>query len=174
MMTGIALVFGYALLGSTWLIMKTDDLTQKWARLAASYVSLFVAFFMLMVSVCMPVINPSIWDFWFSWKNLYYLVGIPLVTLACFINLWHSLFAKKEYAPFIMSICLFLMGYIGLGLSIYPWIVPFHYTVHDAAAVTPSLSLMLIGVVIVLPLILSYTAFAYYVFRGKTSHEPHH
>jgi cytochrome d ubiquinol oxidase subunit II len=66
---------------------------------------------------------------------------------------------------------LFLMGYLGLGISIYPWIVPFHYTIYDAAAYPPGLSLMLVGVVLVLPLILSYTGYCYYVFRGKASHE---
>jgi cytochrome d ubiquinol oxidase subunit II len=87
------------------------------------------------------------------------------------IVLWRDLNSSREYRPFILSISIFLMGYLGLGLSIYPWIIPFNYTLHQSAASSPSLSLMLIGVVPMLPIILSYTAYCYYVFRGKTHNE---
>jgi cytochrome bd ubiquinol oxidase subunit II len=171
-MTGIAVVFGYALLGSTWLIMKTEDVTQKWARKVASYVLWFVVFFMAIVCMTMPFLNERIKDFWFSVPNIYYLLPIPLITLGLFILIFYDLRRNNvEYRPFFVSIGLFLMGYLGLGISIYPWIIPFHYSVWDAAASGPGLSLMLVGVVPLLPLILGYTGYCYYIFRGKTSHE---
>jgi cytochrome bd ubiquinol oxidase subunit II len=171
-MTGIAVVFGYALLGSTWLIMKTEDITQEWARKVAAYVLGFVGIFMTLVSMSIPFLHNGIKDFWFSVPNFYYLMPIPIITAFLFIVLWHDLHhAKREYRPFLLSVGIFLMGYLGLALSIYPWIVPFKYTIYDAAASGPSLSLLLVGVVPLLPLILGYTAYCYYIFRGKTSHE---
>lgn len=174
-MTGIALVFGYALLGSTWLIMKTEDITLEWARKAASYVLGFVGIFMGLVSIGMPFINDSIQSFWFSFPNFFYLLPIPSSTALLFGVIWYDLHhSGREYRPFVCSILIFLLGYIGLGLSIYPWMIPFHFTFWDAAASGPGLSLLLVGVVPLLPLILGYTAFCYYVFRGKSSHEPYY
>lgn len=171
-MTGIAVTFGYALLGSTWLIMKTEGALQNWARKVASYILIFIVIFMALVSVTMPFINSTIAAFWFSVPNFYYLSLIPLVTALLFMVLWYDLhYAHSEYRPFFLTMGLFLMGYLGLGLSIFPWIVPFHFTIWQAAAVGTSLSLMIIGVVPLLPLILGYTAYCYYIFRGKTSHE---
>ncbi len=172
MMTGMAVVFGYALLGSTWLVMKTEDITQDWARKVAAYVLAFVGIFMALVSMSMPFINPSIQKFWFSLPNFYYLLPIPLLTMRLFFLVWSDLHhAEREVRPFLASIAIFFLGYLGLGLSIYPWIVPFKFTIWDAAASTPGLSLMLVGVVPLLPLILGYTAYCYYVFRGKSTHE---
>lgn len=171
-MTGIAVIFGYALLGSTWLVMKTEDLTQKWSRKVASYTLVFVGIFMALVSITIPFINEQIKNFWFSAPNIYYLSAIPIITVILFILLWRYLYkATREYCPFLCSIGIFLMGYIGLGLSIFPWLIPYNYTIWDAAAYGPSLSLMLCGVVPLLPLILGYTGYCYYVFRGKSSHE---
>ncbi len=171
-MTGIAVVFGYALLGSTWLVMKTEDITQAWARKVAAYVLCFVGIAMIAVSICMPLIHPHIREFWFSLPNFYYLLPIPILTFGLFLWLWHDLYrAHNEIRPFFLTFAIFSMGYLGFGLSIYPWVVPFHYTLTDAAAVGPSLSLMLVGVVPLLPLILGYTAYCYYTFRGKSHHE---
>jgi cytochrome d ubiquinol oxidase subunit II len=171
-MTGIAVVFGYALLGSTWLIMKTEDITQKWSRQVASYVLCFVGIFMVLVSLAVPFINEPIKNFWFTTPHIYYLSIIPLVTGMLFILLWYDLDQSTyEYRPFFCSIGIFFMGYVGLGISIFPWLIPYHYTIWDAAACGPSLSLMLCGVGPLLPLILGYTGYCYYVFRGKSSHE---
>lgn len=172
MLTGIALVFGYALLGSTWLIMKTDEITQIWARKAASYTLAFVGVFMIMVSICVPFLNPLIRDFWFSFPNFFLLLPIPIFTAILYLLIWRDLYNKKhEVRPFFYSIGVFLMGYLGLGLSLFPWIIPFKYNLWQAAANGPSLTLMLIGVLPLLPIILSYTAYCYYVFRGKSGHE---
>lgn len=171
-MTGMAVVCGYALLGSTWLIMKTEDITQAWARQVAGYVLVFVAVFMGLVSLCVPFLNEAIKTFWFQIPNFYYLAVIPLVTAFLFALLWRDIHIKTaESRPFFLSLGIFLMGYIGLGISLFPWLIPYRYTIWDAAASGPGLSLMLVGVVPALPLILAYTAYCYYVFRGKTSHE---
>lgn len=171
-MTGIALVFGYALLGSTWLIMKTDDITRDWSRKIAAYVLFFVGIFMVLVSFAMPFVDPRIQKFWFSLPNFYYLMPIPITTSILFILLWVDLRKKKrDYRPFLTSLGIFLMGYTGLGLSIFPWIIPFEYTIWDAATAGPGLSFMIVGVIPALPLILAYTAYCYYTFRGKASHE---
>lgn len=170
--TGIALVFGYALLGSTWLIMKTEDLTQHWARKVAGYVLSFVGISIAIVSITMPFLNSRILHFWFSTPNIYYLSIIPILTVYLFFKIWKDLHAKQaEYHPFLCSIGIFLLGYVGLGLSLFPSIVPFHYTIWAAAASDPTLSMLLVGVIPILPLILGYTGYCYYIFRGKSSHE---
>ena len=116
--------------------------------------------------------NDQIKTFWFSTPNIYYLLPIPLITAGLFGLVWRDLHHRKaEYRPFLASIGIFLMGYLGLGISIFPWLIPFKYTIWDAAASGPGLSLMLVGVVPLLPLILGYTGYCYYIFRGKTSHE---
>lgn len=172
MMTGMALVFGYALLGSTWLVMKTSDITNSWARKVASYVLAFVGAFMIVVTICVPIINHSIKEFWFSEPNVFLLSIIPLTSASMFFIIWNELHkCKNDNIPFFASITLFLTCYLGLALSFFPWIVPFEYNIWSAAASTAGLSLMLVGVVPFLPLILCYTGYCYYIFRGKVDHE---
>jgi cytochrome d ubiquinol oxidase subunit II len=169
---GMGVVFGYALLGATWLVMKTEDVTQVWARQVGSYVLGFVGIFMALVSICVPFVNEDIAKFWFSSPNIFYLSAIPLLTALAFILLWMDLHNKKrEFRPFLLSVSIFFFGYLGLGLSIFPWIIPYNYTIWQAAASGPGLSLVLVGVLPLLPLILGYTGYCYYIFRGKTSHE---
>jgi cytochrome bd ubiquinol oxidase subunit II len=172
MMTGIAMVFGYALLGSTWLVMKTQDITQNWARKVSKYVMCFVAVFMSMVSVSVPFLEENISTFWFSKPNMYYLAIIPLITGFLFYRLWIDIRNEgHQNRPFFLTIGLFIMGYLSLALSIYPWIIPYHHSIWEAAASNESLSLMLVGVGPLLPIILGYTAYSYYIFRGKSSSE---
>ncbi len=170
-MTGIALIFGYALLGATWTIMKTENQTQNWARKVAFYVSLYVALFMVLVSLWVPFLNETIFWRWFKMPNLLYLSPIPLLTAGAFLSLYISLKLKKEVAPFLLSISLFVLGYIGLAISLWPWIIPYQVSLWDAAADRKSLSLMLVGVSIFLPFVLAYTAYCYYIFRGKSNSE---
>lgn len=169
--TGLSLIFGYALLGATWLIMKTEDITQSWARGIASYVLVYVGLAMAIVSISMPFIDKRIIELWFSLPNFFYLLPIPLFTALGFVLLWKDLKSSNEVRPFFLTIVLFFLSYLGIGISLYPWIVPFKFTIWEAASVSTSQSLLLVGVVIFLPIILIYTAYSYYVFRGKTSHE---
>lgn len=175
LMTGLALIFGYSLLGSTWLVMKTEDKTQVWARKAAKYSLMCVGVFICLISFVMPMINNDIKHFWFDTNALYALAFLPLITVVFFCILWRDLKSNQvENRPFLLSMGIFLMCYCGLGISFYPWIIPFHYSLWQAAASGPSLSLLLVGVVPLLPLILAYTGYCYYIFRGKTSHEHHY
>ena len=171
LLTGIALVFGYALLGSTWLVMKTEDVTQAWARKASSYTLVFVAAFMGLISICMPFVDPRVFDIWFAFPNILFLLPIPVLTLLCIVMIARDLKTDREYRPFLLSVALFLLGYIGLGVGMYPWIVPFEFTIWQAAAASTSQSLLLVGTVLFLPLVLGYTAFCFYTFHGKSSHE---
>ena len=170
-MTGVAVVFGYALLGATWLVMKTDGITQDWARKCASYVLGYVGLFLGIVSISMPMMNAEVRALWFTLPNFFFLLPIPLTTLALFVMIWRDLHHGREVRPFFLSIGVFLTGYLGLGISLWPWLVPFAITFRQAAAAPASQSLLLIGTVIMLPLVLAYTGFCYYLFRGKASHE---
>ena len=170
-MTGLALVCGYALLGSTWLIMKTEDMTQVWANKCAAYILAFVALFMALVSLSMPFLNTDIKNLWFSLPNFFILLPMPLLSALIVVLLWRDLKTGKERSPFFLSLGIFLMNYIGLGISLWPWLVPYEINFWKAAAAPESQSLLLVGTVIMLPIILTYTGYCYYIFRGKTSHE---
>ncbi len=171
LMTGAAVISGYALLGSTWLVMKTDGVTQDWARKCAAYVLGYVGFFMGIVSLSMPVMNTDVRALWFSLPNLFYLLPVPLVTALLFFMIWRDLHKGREVRPFFLSFGVFFMGYLGLGISLWPWLVPFKVTFREAAAAPTSQSLLLVGTAVMLPVVLAYTAFCYYLFRGKASHE---
>ncbi len=170
-MTGIALVFGYALLGATWLVMKTDGETQVWARKTAAYVLGYVGLGIALVSISMPVMNEGIRERWFSLPNFLFLLPIPLATAVLFGLIWRDLHTGREYRPFFMSVGVFAACYLGLGISLWPWLVPFSVSFRQAAAAPESQSLLLVGTVVMLPVILGYTAYCYYIFRGKTSSE---
>jgi cytochrome bd ubiquinol oxidase subunit II len=170
-MTGVALVFGYALLGATWLVMKTEDITQIWARKCAAYTLAYVALFLAIVSISMPLMNPDIRELWWSLPNLFYLLPIPIASLVLILFIWTDLHKGRDIRPFLSSIGLFLTAYLGLGISLWPYAVPFEVTFRQAAAAATSQSLLLVGTLILLPLVLGYTAYCYYLFRGKASHE---
>ncbi len=170
-MTSIALVFGYCLIGSTWLVMKTEDITQEWARRASKYVVIFVGFFMFLVSITVPSVDPIVVKKWFSMPNFLYLLPIPILALVLFVMLIGKLNSQEETTPFLLTISLFLLNYIGFGISIWPWIVPFQVTFWEAAANAKSLSFLLAGTVFLLPAIICYTFYCYYIFKGKSGHE---
>ena len=174
LMTGVFLIFGYALIGATWLIWKCENDTQAWARRVANYVIAFVALGMGVISLCMPFIDERIQMLWFSMPNVLILAPIPLITMSVFYLLWKDLHSNNEVRPFLLTILIFFLGYIGLNISMFPWIVPFSFSIWDAAAVSTSQSLLLVGTTIFLPIILAYTAYSYYVFRGKTSDQPYY
>lgn len=170
-MSGVALVFGYTLLGATWLVMKTEEITQQWARKCAAYALGYVGLFLAIVSISMPVMNPGIRALWWSLPNFFFLLPIPFASLVLIVLIWRDLHAGREVRPFLLSLGLFLTAYLGLGISLWPFAVPFAITFRQAAAAPASQSLLLVGTVILLPLVLGYSAYCYYLFRGKASHE---
>jgi cytochrome d ubiquinol oxidase subunit II len=170
-MTGMAVVFGYGLLGSSWLFMKTTDITQDWSKKAIKYMSIYVLFFMTMVSVWMPYIDNNVFKRWFSWPNMAYLAIVPLLVVYAAFMIYRGLKRNVEWQPFVMTILLFVLGFVGLMINTWPYVVPRYVTFTEAAAAPESLSIMLIAVCIVLPVILFYTGYSYYVFRGKAKSE---
>lgn len=167
LLTGFALMCGYSLLGATWLIVKTTGPLQEWAYLAARWLLLIVLAWIGLVSVWTPFTEPAVAERWFSWPNLLFLMPIPVITLAVAVALWRALDTRRELAPFALSVALFFLGFIGLAVSIWPYAVPRALTVDEAAAAAASQGFLLVGAVILVPVILGYTAFTYRIFRGK-------
>jgi cytochrome d ubiquinol oxidase subunit II len=167
--TGIALIFGYVLLGSTWLILKTENETQRWARKCALYSMIYVPILMGIVSLWVPFIDGDIYNTWFKIPNILYLMPVPILTILTTYFLYKAITENNELLPFLLSILLFCFGFIGFGISLWPWAVPRKLTIWETAAAPESLSLMLVGVVIILPIILIYTGYSYYIFRGKST-----
>lgn len=171
-MTGVGLLFGYALLGATWLVMKTEGDTQVWARRCASYALGYVGLFLGIVSISLPLMNANVATLWFSVPNFFYLAPLPLATAAFFLLIWKDLHEGREYRPFFLCTGIFLTSYLGLGISLWPHLVPFAVTFREAAAAPTSQSFLLVGTILILPVVLTYTAFCYYLFRGKVLDKP--
>jgi cytochrome d ubiquinol oxidase subunit II len=166
-LTGLALVAGYGLLGATWLVMKTEgELRDQAYRL-----SWWLLFAMLtaigVVSIATPFLDAEYARRWFAWPNLILTAPVPIAVAAVTALLMRSLAAKQDYQPFFLSLCLFALSYAGLGISMWPYIVPRSITIWQAASPDNSLHFMSYGVAVLVPIILGYTAWAYYVFRGK-------
>jgi len=164
---GLGVVAGYALLGATWLMMKTDGDMARRAADKATLLLIAVLVFMAAVSIFTPLEFPRIAQRWFALPNLYYLLPVPIVTAVVALAEWYFIATRREAAPFLATIALFLLGYLGLVISTYPYIVPPDLTIRAAAAAPASQTFMLIGTLILLPIILSYTALTYWLFRGK-------
>jgi cytochrome d ubiquinol oxidase subunit II len=167
LMCGVALVFGYGLIGSTWLIAKTDGSVAAFARRVAPWLLIVVLAFVALVSLWTPVGFERISARWFSTPNIYFLWPVPLVTLLLAWLIWRSLAAGREILPFVGVIGIFLLSFLGLGISTFPYLVPPSVTVWDAAATPASQIFTLIGVVFMLPIILGYFVFVFWTFRGK-------
>jgi len=167
LLCGVGVVAGYALIGSVWLIMKTDGATAARARAHAKLLLVAVLVFMGIVSLWTPIAFPRIAERWFTTPNLFYLAPVPIITLILAYWVWRWLEKGHENLPFFGVIGLFLLGYVGVGISIFPYLVPPSLTVWEVAAAPASQIFMLIGTVFMLPIILGYTAFVYWLFRGK-------
>jgi len=164
---GFALIATYALLGSTWLIMKTEgDLQQTMFKFTKTTLTTMIAA-LVIVSAWTPFAFPSIAERWFSTPNLYYLLPIPVITGLVCLKIADSISKQKERSPFVMSLIIVLLGFAGLGVSIWPNIIPPSISIWDAASPEKSQSFMLFGAVLILPVILAYTFWSYYVFAGK-------
>jgi cytochrome d ubiquinol oxidase subunit II len=167
LMCGLGVVTGYALLGATWLVMKTEGPVAERARMQAKWLLLAVLGFMGVVSLWTPLAFERIYERWFSTPNIYYLWPVPLITALTALMLWLWLERGREVPPFLAAIALFLLGYLGLVISIYPYIVPPALTVWQMAAAPASQMFMLAGTLFLLPVILGYVVFVYWLFRGK-------
>jgi len=170
-MTGLALVAGYALLGAAWLILKTTGPLQEAMYGAARRLAAAVTVFLVVVSVWTPLIDPGIASRWFAWPNTALLAPVPLMTALAVLALFRALAERREYSPFILALVVFLFTFFGLGISLYPFAVPYAVTFEQAAAPDASLAFLLVGALVLLPIILAYTGYAYWIFRGKVDPE---
>ena len=164
---GAALLAGYALLGACFLIMKTAGTLQERMYALALPLGAIVLGAIAAVSLWTPFLDEALAARWFSWPNIAYLSPVPLLVAAFAFGLFRGLAAGREVMPFVMAILLFLIAYAGVGISVFPYIVPRAITIWDAAAPDRSLIFLLVGTAILIPIILAYTAYSYWVFRGK-------
>ena len=170
-MTGIAVVIGYALLGATWLVMKTQGVVQARARALAKLAALGTVGLIGAVSLWTPFLDPVFMERWFAVPAIYYVAPVPiLVALASWL-LYAGLRDQRDRQPFFASLALFVLAYAGLGVSFFPYIIPPTVTIYDAAAPDTSLQFLLVGAAVLIPMILAYTGYAYWVFRGKVDVE---
>jgi cytochrome d ubiquinol oxidase subunit II len=166
-MVGLALIAGYSLLGATYLLIKTTGPVRDRAFDQALLAALIVAGFMVIVSIWTPVQNPEIAARWFSRPRIYFIWVFPLFGITSFYLLIQSLKKRQETLPFLFSSLLFLSAYLGLEAALYPYAVLPDITVFQAAAQRETLVFTLWGVALVLPFVLGYTLYSYWVFRGK-------
>ena len=172
--TSIAVLSGYVLLSAGWLIMKADDALREWAYGVARYALIAVALFIAAFSLWTPFLHPDIAARWFSPGNMVMFGAIPLLTAASLFGLWRAIDKRMRYAPFLWGAALFLLCYMGLAVSLFPYIIPPDITIWQAAAAPNSQLFMLYGAIPLLPLILGYTAYSYYVLWETPDEDAYH
>ena len=166
--TGAALVFGYGLIGSGWLVLKTEGALQDWARHLGRRCLLGVMIGIVLVSFWTALTDPTIAHRWFSWPNVAFLSVVPVLTLGLAIWAWLSLGRSgSQLAPFVTAVGLFVLSYAGIAISLWPMIVPHRYSLWQAASAVGTQLFLLVGTVLLLPIILMYSGWSYWVFRGK-------
>lgn len=167
---GLGVVAGYALLAACWLVMKADGRVADHARGMIRPLLCLVGVAAAAVSIWTPLQLERIAARWFTTPNIFYLWPLPLATAALGLLVWREAGRRSDYAPFFATIGIFLLCYLGLAISNFPYLVPPTLTVWQTAAVPASQIFVLIGVLLLLPMILGYTIFVYWTFRGKVKH----
>jgi cytochrome d ubiquinol oxidase subunit II len=167
LLTGGALMFGYGLLGAGWLILKTEGELQAWARRHGRWCLIGVIIAIGAVSLWTPFVHDDIARRWFSWPNLLILSPVPIITALLTWVEWRALNNDSEILPFAGAICLFVLAYIGIAISLWPNIVPHRFSLWEAASSESTQAFLLVGTLFLLPVILMYTGWSYWVFRGK-------
>jgi cytochrome d ubiquinol oxidase subunit II len=173
LLVGLGLAGGYALLGGTWLVIKMEgDLQQRALRWSRSAV-LLAALGVVAISLASPFASRQVADKWFAWPELAWLSPLPVLTAAAFGGIWRGLArlerggSRREWVPFVLAVWIFVFSFLGLGYSLYPYLVVDAMTFREAAASDKSLFFVFVGAMIVLPIIVGYTLFSYRVFWGK-------
>ena len=167
LMCGAGLVVGYGLIGACWLIMKSSGQVEAQARRHARALLLGLLLFILLVSVWTPLAFARIAERWFSWPNILYLSPVPLITALLAVLGWRGIRGTHPALAFFSAVALFVVAFVGLMVSTFPYVVPFSITAWQAAAAPKSQTFFLVGAAILLPFILGYTVFVYHTFRGK-------
>lgn len=174
LLTGIGVVVGYTLLGATFLAMKVTGRAEDHAYRLSSKAALGTLALMGAVSLATPFLFRQYFERWFDWPNVLLVAQVPLLAGILFFALLRSISKRRRYRPFVLALGLFGLGMVGLGISMWPYVVPNTITIWDAAAPERSQIFMLVGTAIIIPIILIYTAWAYWVFRGKVAEEGYH
>jgi cytochrome bd ubiquinol oxidase subunit II len=167
LLTGVALLFGYGLLGAGWLVLKTEGEIQAAARRHGKVCLLGVLTAIAIVSAWTPIMSEDVALRWFSWPNIAFLSPVPIATGVAALAVWRALNGRSEAGAFIGAIVLFTLAYVGMAISLWPMIVPYHYTLWQAASSERTQAFLLIGTLFLLPVIFAYTGWSYWVFRGK-------
>lgn len=166
---GLGLIAAYALLGCTWLIMKTEGRLQQQMHDLARPLVLVLLGITGIVSVWTPLAHEAIAQRWFSLPNLFWFLPVPILVLVCTWALLRAVANNANHLPFVLTLVLIFLGYSGLGISLWPNVIPPAVSVWDAAAPPQSQGFALVGALFIIPFILVYTAWSYYVFRGKVT-----
>jgi cytochrome d ubiquinol oxidase subunit II len=174
MLTGASVVVGYALLGACWLIFRTENVLQARAYVLAHWLGIGTSVAVLAVSLATPFLEGAYYKRWFATPNIYFLSPIPVLAGLAALGFFRSLAKRAELAPFLFALALFLLSFIGLGASMFPYLIPGTLTIWQAAAPAKSQAFMLVGASVMVPIILIYTGYAYWVFRGKVGHDGYH
>lgn len=174
LLTGVGVVVAYALIGATWLILKTEGELQRQAvrhawRFGAATLTAIVA-----VSLVTPFLEGNYFDHWLTYPNIMLVAPVPILVAIASYAFARSLKAGRELAPFLLTLFVFLLCFVGVGISIFPYVVPGAVTIWEAATDPSSQIFMLIGTSVVVPVILIYTGWAYWVFRGKVDADGYH
>ena len=174
LLTGVSLAVAYALLGATWLILKTEGDLQKQSFALAPRLGAATLVAIVAVSAATPFLSGAYFARWLQLPNLLWVAPVPIVVALASVAFARSLKAGRELAPFLLTLLVFLLCFIGLGISVFPYIVPGAVTIWDAATERSSQVFMLLGTLLVMPLILGYTGWAYWIFRGKVDTDGYH
>jgi cytochrome bd ubiquinol oxidase subunit II len=174
LLTGASVLVGYALLGATWLIMRTEGTLQVHAARYARWLGAAMVGFIIAVSAATPFLSNAYFQRWFAWPSVLIAAQVPLMVAVATFLFFRSLAYGYERPPFLIALLLFLLCFVGLGISMFPYIVPDQVTIWQAAAPESSQVFMLVGASVLIPIILAYTGYAYWVFRGKVSTDGYH
>lgn len=165
--TGFGMLLAYALLGATWLVMKTEGDLQRRMRQLGRKIALAVLVTIAIVSLWTPYAHADIAARWFELPNLFFFAPVPILVALATWALLKTLASESHAAPFLLSLVLLFLGYSGLAISLWPNIIPPGVSIWAAASPPESLGFTLVGALFIIPFILAYTAWSYYVFRGK-------
>ena len=171
---GASVVIGYALLGACWLVMKAEGGLQAHAWRFARLLGPATLAAIVAVSLATPFLEATYFRRWFEMPWVVFSAQVPLLVAILSFVFWRALATRHETAPFLIALAIFALCFAGLGISMFPYIVPTSVTIWDAAAPEASQLFMLVGAGVLIPIIIAYTAYSYWVFRGKTGHEGYH
>ncbi|QNM82364.1 cytochrome d ubiquinol oxidase subunit II [Sphingomonas sabuli] len=174
LLTGVSVVAAYSLLGATWLVWKTEGRLHEDARRLARIATPAMLGAIGAVSLATPFLEEQYFHRWFEWPGLLVAVPMPIVVTGIAVLLWTKLKRCADWLPFVLALAMFALTLVGLGISIWPYVIPGRVTIWDAAAPETSQAFMLVGALVLVPIILAYTAWSYWVFRGKVGEEGYH